>query len=377
MTESFSSPSQLPRPKELIRSWRSSASASLMELTQKVWRGECENDVWILGRNEAAKILLSKGLSCAGIIDDFTHKTAWNGVPIQRFDLIASQGGIVINCVQCNQSVEASQKIASSSNLIGLSFADFYRASLLNEDSLPIFSKRTHDVIGASPDLYESLWEDLSDESSRQTFTDVLRYRFTTDPAYLIRYSYRPNEQYFEGFLKFSEPPTFVDAGAFKGETSLEFAKRYPNYRAIHAFEPSAPNADCLIKQTVNLHNFQLHRVGLSDKADIVRFASSLGSASRVAEEGDVAIKMIRLDELNLSFADLIKMDLEGGEYKALLGGEQTIRRCKSRLAVAAYHDPMDFAVLHHLMSKIIPGSSFYIRHYTSGWAETVLYCVP
>jgi FkbM family methyltransferase len=377
MPESFASPERLPQPDELLASWRATAPEPELALCQKLWRAESPKPVWLLGRNEAAEILLAQGLSCAGVIDDFTEASSWRGLPIQRFDQVAAGETVVVNCVQCNQPVEASRRIAAAESLIALAFSDFFRAGLLPVEALPRFSAHTHAALQHNPDLYEPLWGDLQDPLSRKTFADVLSFRLTTDPWFLCHYRYRPDEQYFEDFLALPPAAVFVDAGAFQGETSLEFARRYPDHGAIYAFEPSDTNADVLEKQTLELQGLQLHRVGLSDEAGVLRFASELGSASRAIEEGNIEISVIRLDDLELKRADLIKMDLEGGENRALQGGVETIRRCRSRLAIGAYHDPNDFAILHRTAKDIHPESRFYLRHYTSGWAETDLFCVP
>lgn len=377
MTEFPAATEHLPSPQELLQDWRSSSTTALMELTQQVWLGESGQEVWLLGRNESSEILLAQGLACTGVIDDYTSETEWHSLPIQHFEQVATRSAVVINCVQCNQPVEAASRIRASSNLVGLSFSDFYRASLLSEGQLPVFSHRTHEALRDNPHMYDALWQDLCDSISRQSFADILSFRLTTDPWYLRNYSYRPNDQYFEHFLDLPPSPVFIDAGAFQGETSLEFAKRYPSYGGIRVFEPSSANADILVQQTYALHDLELHRVGLSDATGVARFASQMGSASQVSNDGDVEIPMIRLDDLNLSHADLIKMDLEGGEYQALAGSANTILRYNSRLAIASYHHPRHFADIHSLMKQILPGSSIYLRHYTSGWAESVMYCIP
>ena len=376
MPEPLVAPEHLPKPEELLACWRAAAPEPEMALCQKAWRGESQKPVWLLGRNEAAEILLDQGLRCAGVIDDFTEDSSWRDLPIKRFDQVASSEAVVVNCVQCNQPVEAFRRIDAAESLVGLAFSDFFRVGLLPVEALPPFSASTHAALQHNPDLYEPLWRDLQDALSRQTFADVLSFRLTTDPWFLRNYRYCPDEQYFEDFLALPPAAVFVDAGAFQGETSLEFARRYPDHGAIHAFEPSATNADTLIKETLGLPGLQLHRVGLSDEAGVLRFASQLGSASRPSEEGDMEISVIRLDELELERADLIKMDLEGGENRALQGGVETIRRCRSRLAIGAYHDPEDFAILHQTAKIIHPEASFFIRHYTTGWAETCLFCV-
>lgn len=376
-TEFMEAPEHLPHLQELLENWRAAAPEPKMELCQRVWRGECERPVWLLGRNEASKKLLAQGLRCNGVIDDFSPEADWRGLPIQQFDQIETDAAVVINCVQNSQATEASHRIEAAKDLSGLSFSDFYRADLLPASDLPLFSARTCAALREKPDIFDPLWNDLTDPLSRRTFADIISFRLTTDPWFLRNYRYRPEEQYFEDFLNLPREPVFIDAGAYHGETSLEFARRYPHYSTIHAFEPSTTNADELVKQTSALQRLQLHRVGLSDQAGVVRFASQLGSASRTSETGDMQIPMIRLDDLELKQADLIKMDLEGGERRALLGGAATIQRSKSRLAIGAYHDPEDFATLHRVIRDLINSPKFYIRHYTSGWAETVLYAIP
>ena len=374
---SLAEPEQLPQPAPLLASWRATAPEPVMQLCQSLWRGESNKPVWLLGRNEASEILLAQGLRCTGVIDDFTSESHWRGLPVRRFDQVAAGEAVIVNCVQCNQPVEAARRIAAADSLEGLSFSDFFRASLLPLNALPAFSSRTHQALQHTPDLYAALWSDLNDPESRQCFSDVLRYRLTTDPWFLRNYHYRPDEQYFEDFLNLPPAPVFIDAGAFQGETSLEFARRYPDHGAIHAFEPSAANAEVLLHQTAGLRDFQLHRVGLADAEGVLRFASQLGSASRASANGDVEIPVTRLDDLQLPRADLIKMDLEGAEHQALIGATATIQRCRARLAIGAYHDPEDFRRIHQFVKRILPTDTVYLRHYTSGWAETVLYVLP
>ncbi len=375
--ETCDDPVGLPQPEELLQIWRTTAPEVAMELCHKLWRREGGKPVYLFGRNEASEILLERGFHCSGVIDDFTVEEEWKGMSVKAFEQIREMDAIVVNCVQCNQAVEALRRIQNVKTMLPLSFSDFYRAGLLEHQDLPAFSTSTLDALSTTPSLYSELWNDLSDQSSRIHFHDVLCFRLTTDPWFMRSYSYRPHDQYFEDFLSLRSGSVFIDCGAFQGETSLEFAKRYPDYAAIHAFEPSNINTNAILQQASDLHDLILHSVGLSDVSGLVHFAADLGSASRASEEGDTLIKVIPLDDLGLSQVDFIKMDLEGGEMKALKGAEKTISRCSPALAIAAYHDPKDFSLLHQTMKKMLPNHKFYLRHYTSGWAETILYCVP
>ena len=77
---------------------------------------------------------------------------------------------------------------------------------------------------------------------------------------------------------------------------------------------------------------------------------------------------------LNGERATFIKMDIEGSEYQALLGAEQTIKKYHPRLAISLYHKPEDVLEIPYLIHKMNPDYRFIIRHYASNMTETVLY---
>jgi FkbM family methyltransferase len=71
-----------------------------------------------------------------------------------------------------------------------------------------------------------------------------------------------------------------------------------------------------------------------------------------------------------------IKMDIEGAEFEALNGAQNTIKRCKPKLAICVYHKPDDYYKLAEYVLSLAPESKLYMRHYTNCANETVLYCV-
>jgi FkbM family methyltransferase len=48
-------------------------------------------------------------------------------------------------------------------------------------------------------------------------------------------------------------------------------------------------------------------------------------------------VPTIKIDNLNLQICDLIQLDLEGYEFNALLGGVETIKRCKPVIVIEDY----------------------------------------
>ena len=71
-----------------------------------------------------------------------------------------------------------------------------------------------------------------------------------------------------------------------------------------------------------------------------------------------------------------IKMDVEGAEYEALRGAEQTIRTQRPKLAISIYHKPEDILDLPQLLLSYQPEYRFYLRHYCIFNNETVLYAI-
>lgn len=74
---------------------------------------------------------------------------------------------------------------------------------------------------------------------------------------------------------------------------------------------------------------------------------------------------------------DLIKMDIEGAEMKALLGGMNVIKRDRPVLAISIYHTIEDFYTIPQLIFKELDNYEYYVRHHSMVFTETVLYAIP
>ena len=70
----------------------------------------------------------------------------------------------------------------------------------------------------------------------------------------------------------------------------------------------------------------------------------------------------------------LIKMDIEGAEYEALLGAEKTIKTNKPGLAISIYHNAMDYYRIAELILHFVPDYNLSIRHHKTRHVDTVLY---
>lgn len=330
---------------------------------------------YALGRNENT-LLLSKDVGLAGIVDDFiSEPSEWHGIPVIPRKALP-KNSILVNTVAVARPVSAEKRVRLEGEGRWLNHSDLYRTHP-DKFSLPDFVKSSRDALNHNGQDFHNLFLHLNDEISKKTFLDIIKYRLTGCPAFMESYAFRINDQYFESFFKFPENGSFIDAGGFNGETSIEFAKRYPNYGSIHIFEPSEKNYDQIVKISHNIQRSHIHKMGLSDKKESLFFSGDAGSASKIDVNGSDEILVDTLDSFNIDRIDFIKMDLEGWELKALNGSKEAILKNHPILAISAYHHPLDFISIHDFILSIRSDYDVYLRHYTEGWTESVVYFIP
>ncbi|MCI9597199.1 MAG: FkbM family methyltransferase [Firmicutes bacterium] len=208
----------------------------------------------------------------------------------------------------------------------------------------------------------------------------VLPYIYGRIEARQVLYA----KQYFEFPKLYPKGKAFVDAGCYRGETSLWFAKWCNgDFSEIFAFEPDERNfIHCkeLAENNPDL-KMKVFQAGVGKSPSVARFTSLGTTNSRVVKEVDVnpedsvEIKILSIDDIvGDSPVGFIKMDIEGSEYDALVGAEKTIMRDKPLCAISVYHKPGDVLNIMDLLHSLVPEYRFWIRHYSFNYTETVLY---
>lgn len=330
--------------------------------------------IYVIGKNAESYEFANRHL-VAGLIDDFDRKSqTWQGIPIVKLREI-SRNSIIINCSTSISPVTVSKNLkeANFNNVIELS-------DLISEDGeilpLPWFVAQQRDEITEHLDWWRELNLIMADETSKKTLLDVLRFRITADLCYMTDYSVRLNDQYFEDFMKYNGE-VFVDAGGYDGDTTAEFIKRYPDYKKVYLFEPSRKNLSAAKDRLSGRRDIDFRFAGLSNSKGSLRFNADAGSASAVTDGIGETINVVTLDEeLGHESISFIKMDLEGWEMNSLLGAEKIIKVNKPKLAIAVYHHAKDFREIPAYLLGLNPEYKVYLRHYTQGWSETVMYFI-
>jgi FkbM family methyltransferase len=327
---------------------------------------------YVIGKNDQSLEIINR-YNVRGLIDDYNVEVEyWNGVPVvQTKDVDLSS--IVINCVTSISPVlvRNSLRKAGLSNLVEVSELIAGKGDLV---SLPWFVEEQREEWKQNKEWWLSLNSLLSDQTSKQTLADVLRFRLTANPDYMNAYIVRLRDQYFEDFMQYKSE-VFVDAGGFDGDTTEEFINRYPDYKKVYLFEPSLKNLDAAKNRLQGRRNIDFRALGLSNREGTLFFNADAGSASAITNSDGESISVVALDKvLENEPISFIKMDLEGWEIHALRGAEMTIKKNKPKLAIAVYHAAKDFREIPQYILNINPDYKIFLRHYTQGWSETVMF---
>ncbi len=181
---------------------------------------------------------------------------------------------------------------------------------------------------------------------------------------------------------------TYIDAGAYRGETVISTAKKCPHLRFCAAIEPdrrsftklSAFAAQKEIPQIFPIYGAVWNEDGQASFHDSGNRNSSLQGASY--QHSERTVPTLRLDSLAYGAedtavfrrTDFIKYDVEGAEAEALEGSAELIRLARPIVAVSVYHRTEDLFSLPLLLQKICPDYDFYLtrRDCLPAWELTV-----
>ncbi len=205
----------------------------------------------------------------------------------------------------------------------------------------------------------------LADEQSRKTFEQTVLFKLDGNIQRLFDCAVLADEP-FENILKLEPNSSFLDLGAYNGDTALDFARRVPDYSRIVALEPDKKSFMKLCKNTDGL-NIEKINAAVSRKCQTVSFSGKSSRGSSIGIGTD--IPAINIDSIcNASGFDYIKFDVEGSELDAIRGGSECIKKFKPKMRVAAYHKSEDYFTLPLQILEYRSDYRIYMRH---------LPCVP
>ena len=214
----------------------------------------------------------------------------------------------------------------------------------------------------------------LCDAQSKKVFEQTTLFKLDGDINRLFSCETSEDEA-FKNLILLNKGPCFLDLGAYNGDTALDFASRFPNYSKIVAVEPDEKNFKKLTLNTKQL-NIECINSAVSDIDGFVSFENNHSRSSKLG--GDKKISSITVDSLLEKYSfDYINIDVEGLEYKTILGAEKTIRTKKPKMLVSCYHKSEDYFLLPLKILEFNPDYKVYMRHfpYVPAW-DTAFYFI-
>jgi len=230
--------------------------------------------------------------------------------------------------------------------------------------------------------VLEEMYALLADEKSLHLFRAIMDFRLTSNAEELPTPDWE-NPYHPIDLPKWKTPLRFVDCGAFDGDTIKDFIKSNIPLQGVVAFEPDLINY-AKLSRFVNSHKADLPEVnlypcGVHSSTKQLMFESGQGMASNISNKGTTVIQCVSLDEAIPTFApNLIKMDIEGAEYDAILGARGIISTDTPGIAASLYHRPEHLWQLPMLIENIAPGKyNYHIRSHALNDFELVMYAIP
>ena len=326
----------------------------------------------IFGINEFSDHLIDQ-FQIDFIIDEFTSDTSYRGVPICTLEALPA------NAVVVSTVIGRPNTVKSKLDSIGVQNLDYFFAAEVFAHKLPAVRRwpefRTDYAEHRA--AYERLYALLSDDKSCEVFRDIVEFRCSANLDVMANYTDLQDLQYFEPFLNLErDGETFLDIGGFHGETSLQFVANCPGFNRIHFFEPDFNNRMIAKSNLENIRSVTTYGYGLGSEDKEVSFKSA-GSCSSAVEHGESTIKIKSFDSAVRADCTFLKIDIEGGELDAINGMSDMIKRCHPKMAISVYHNPTDLRVIPEKIRSIRDDYRLFLRHYTEGVDETVMFFCP
>lgn len=324
--------------------------------------------------NGADKVLdefNKRGITCCGVMasDDFVRYQSFRGFTVQKMSDFEKQYDdftIALCFASSLPDVMSHIKFVASRHPLLVPNVPVYGDEVIDNEFLYKYK-----------DNIRSAYSLLCDEKSKTVFCGVLNFLYSGKLTYLDSIT-SDKDEVFHNILKPGKRESYLDLGAYKGDTADEFLHYTQDFLKIVAVEPNLKNYNKLTEHCSALRNFTAVNAGILDKESTMFVSKSSGRQSVLNSTNGVQINTVSVDSLSDKYGDFtyIKADIEGMEHKMLQGAENTLKS-KPKLNIAAYHTNSDFFTLINAIHSLNPEYKIYLRKhpYIPCW-DLNIYCI-
>lgn len=294
----------------------------------------------------------------------------WSNLPRPIDEYVAIIGimnpGVDVDLIASNLKSSGWSKV--------ITYSQF--ASQLLQESEVNCSMLDPKIVLRSPEALSEVRNMLSDEESKACLDHLIEYvqNFVDTETGVY-----PNPYFVKELPRWTSPLRVLDCGAYDGDTLKQAVENNYQIQASVCFEPDKSNYLKLVANTP-IGEMRLNLpVAVGAKTETLHFSAQSSSGSQVINEGGIAAQCISIDEAFFNWSpNLIKMDIEGSEFSALQGAEETIRKSRPNMAISVYHTPYDITQIPLWIKKVLGNDvRYYLRRHSRTVADTVLYVYP
>lgn len=299
--------------------------------------------------------------------DGFVRKRTFRGFEVKSISQLESEiGDFVVALAFASPLTEVIENIKSLSlrHKVIMPSVPVYESEIFNKD----FLKKHIDEI-------ELAYSSLADEQSKKVFENIVRFQITGNLNYCFECETTKDEAYL--ILDLSENESFLDLGAYRGDTVEEFLQYTKSYNNIVAVEPDTRTFKKLQLNCENLENCTTLNNAIWSENCTLTFDGNKGRGASAKSQGEEK-NAICVDYITEKYGDFsyINIDIEGTESEMLKGANLTLAS-RPKLCMAVYHKSEDIFALINKVKEMNSDYKIYLRHHKhiSFW-DTNIYCI-
>ncbi len=310
------------------------------------------------------------GITVSAVVasDGFVRKRTFHGFEVKSISRLESEVGdfvVALAFASPLPDVIGNIKDLAKRHRVIMPSVPVYGDNIFNKDFL---KKHLENV--------EKAYNSLADEQSKKVFENIVRFQITGDLNCCFDCESEKDEAF--RILDLSNNESFLDLGAYRGDTIQEFLHYTKTYEKIVAVEPDTRTFKKLQINCENLDNCVVLNRAIWSENCTLTFGDNKGRGGSARDIG-VEISAVCVDYLAEKYGKFtyLNIDVEGAEKEMLEGAKNTLKQNKPKLCMAVYHRSEDVFNLINLVKEINPDYEIHLRHHPhiSFW-DTNIYCI-
>ena len=309
------------------------------------------------------------GITVSAVVasDGFVRSRTFRGFEVKSISQLESEiGDFVVALAFASPLAEVIENIKSLSlrHKVIMPSVPIYESDIFNKD----FLKKHIDEI-------ELAYSHLADEQSRKVFENIIHFQITGD----LNYCFDCESEKAEAFeiLNLGENESFLDLGAYRGDTVDQFLKYTKSYKKIVAVEPDTRTFKKLQINCESIENCIALNNAIWSENCVLTFDGNKGRGASAQSQGEEK-NAICVDYITEKYGDFsyLNIDIEGAESEMLKGAYLTLAN-RPKICMAVYHKSEDIFALVNKIKEINSDYKIYLRHHKhiSFW-DTSIYCI-